>query len=102
MNRKDAKSKPIKSQEVRIYVAGTCGAGKSTLIVLIAKALLKAGINPELRGFDHFNGMLGSKQDQKKCLKAVTKKTKVVIEERDVYKSMMSAGYIMASDGRKP
>lgn len=82
----------MKKNEVQIIVAGTAGSGKSALMQLIRNAMANAGINFEVKAMPGENPFVdGGLQDQR--LTSVAKKSKIILEERQVRHSLTSQNY---------
>lgn len=85
------KSKTKVQPDIRIIVAGGTAKGKSTVLQIIAEAMVKAGLTTEIRnnpGDYHSPIVVEEFQDQR-VMSVKGKKPVIVIEERQTYRSVM-------------
>lgn len=78
----------MKKEQIRVIVSGLAGVGKSTVLQIIGEALAEAGMDVSLKLTKGRETNLAYETDQKLRIKAITKKSTVTLEERNVFQSL--------------
>ena len=99
--RKVVKAQKIDVPDIRIIVAGGTAKGKSTLVQIIAEAIVKKGLNLEVRGLpgEHLSPITVEEFQEQRVMAVKGKGIKIVLEERPTYKSVLAENKIFGVRG---
>lgn len=77
----------MSKNEIKITVAGHAGTGKSTIQMVIIKALLEKGFEVEMRSLDYLNELAALRNGEElieRNLPELVDKVKVTVEEQQL------------------